>query len=566
MANKSKRYSLNHSAYLKRIGTTVAEERFRNTSDGFWFALERDVIVNPFDFVTVSNARGTITVGMVKQLEAAPGGFRSESASNGRVGFANPQESVILASVAPTGNSGYEGEFARNVPVEMPVGAGRPVRFSSEQEVLFALGTPDMKNPIPVGAIEMANGLSIPISFDVSFLLGPDTTHVNAAGISGNNKTTYLLFLLQAAYQRLEETAVIIFNTKEQDLLHNDDGGRVKTKDKLAFSMVGIDLEPFDHVTYMLPRGPDGRPNSAYLPKNSKTYSFELGDVYESLDLLFLGNQSSPFHTPQLMSLASILNYIYESWPLEAQVSGGPPKKVRTWSDLSEFRGYPQEIAAHQFTLLRFFENLRRIRKSSLFVDRKKTSTYLGDEIRRIRNKQVYVIDIARIPSLDEQAFIVGDVMKCIDEIYSLKRAEGPDGREKQGRKSRMRKTNAPKYVLIFIDEINRFVPRLPSGVKMASAAEQIMKTVMTGGSRGTVLFSAQQFKSAVHQGILENTGLHVCAKLGLQELESSPAYSGLDEHMKLCVTRLNRGEMVLLRPALRQPVRIVFPRTPLKL
>ena len=84
-----------------------------------------------------------------------------------------------------------------------------------------------MQNPIPAGIIEMTNGLQVPVSLDISYLLGPDTAHVNAAGISGNLKTSYLFFLLQSAYQRLvknmqEDVAIIIFNTKEEDLLHID--------------------------------------------------------------------------------------------------------------------------------------------------------------------------------------------------------------------------------------------------------------------------------------------------------------------------------------------------------
>ena len=38
------------------------------------------------------------------------------------------------------------------------------------------------------------------------YLVGPDTAHVNAAGISGNQKTSYLLFLLQSPLTRLVRT------------------------------------------------------------------------------------------------------------------------------------------------------------------------------------------------------------------------------------------------------------------------------------------------------------------------------------------------------------------------
>jgi hypothetical protein len=101
---------------------------------------------------------------------------------------------------------------------------GRKVQFADTGEVLFALGIPEMQNPIPAGVIKMTNNLQIPVSLDVSYIAGPDTAHVNAAGISGNRKTSYLLFLLESAYQRLSSDGVslIIFNTKEAELLQID--------------------------------------------------------------------------------------------------------------------------------------------------------------------------------------------------------------------------------------------------------------------------------------------------------------------------------------------------------
>ena len=91
-----------------------------------------------------------------------------------------------------------------------------------------------MVNPIPAGIIETTNGLEIPISLGLSYLAGADTAHVNASGISGNRKSTYILFLLQSSYQTLkrmnQNVALIIFNTKEQDLLYIDQKEKVYQK------------------------------------------------------------------------------------------------------------------------------------------------------------------------------------------------------------------------------------------------------------------------------------------------------------------------------------------------
>jgi hypothetical protein len=382
----------------KDIGKTLASDRFPNTMDSFWFSINPDIIISPFDFVTVRHIFNTRTIGMVKELRAT-------------------EDIGTAARVAVMANTGIESDSVKTIAIGMPVGAAKPVRFATQKEVIFALGIPEMQNPIPAGIIEMTNGLQVPVSLDISYLLGPDTAHVNAAGISGNLKTSYLFFLLQSAYQRLvknmqEDVAIIIFNTKEEDLLHIDKRKKANKKTKKLFDLLDLDIKPFENVTYFLPRGRDGRANSAAVPINSKTYSFGLEDVYDKLDLLFGINDDS-------YDVSSILNYIYEAWPL---LTG--TKRVSTWSDLLEFRAYPQEVVAHKSTLLRFLGHIQRFRKSPMFIDKKVTSRYLGKEIKKIRRNDVFVIDISMKPTLQEQGFVVGDVMNSIDELYSSRQRD----------------------------------------------------------------------------------------------------------------------------------------------
>jgi len=54
-----------------------------------------------------------------------------------------------------------------------------------------------------------------------------------------------------------------------------------------------------------------------------------------------------------------------------------------------------------------------------MFTDKRETSTYIGNEIKKIRAGDVFVIDIAMIPTVEEQSLVIGDVMKNIDELYS---------------------------------------------------------------------------------------------------------------------------------------------------
>ncbi|MFL6503364.1 MAG: hypothetical protein ACJ70W_07495, partial [Nitrososphaera sp.] len=261
------------------IGRTLASDRFPNTMDSFWFSINPKVVISPFDFVTVRHVFNTRTIGMVKELSAI-------------------EEIGTVARVAVMVNTGIEKDSARAVSIGMPVGSAKPVRFAMREEVIFALGIPEMLNPIPAGIIEMTNGLQVPISLDISYIVGPDTAHVNAAGISGNLKTTYLFFLLQSAYQRLvkhmqEDVAIIIFNTKEEELLHIDQVKKPNKKTMQLLDLLELDIKSFENVTYFLPRGRDGKANSAVVPSNSKTYSFGLEDVYDRLDLLFGSDDES---------------------------------------------------------------------------------------------------------------------------------------------------------------------------------------------------------------------------------------------------------------------------------
>lgn len=58
----------------QEIGKTIASEKFLNTMDGFWFALNPNVIINSFDFVTVDNLFDSKTIGIVKELQSVAEG------------------------------------------------------------------------------------------------------------------------------------------------------------------------------------------------------------------------------------------------------------------------------------------------------------------------------------------------------------------------------------------------------------------------------------------------------------------------------------------------------------
>ncbi|HKR73634.1 MAG TPA: hypothetical protein VJR94_05940, partial [Candidatus Nitrosocosmicus sp.] len=493
------------------VGLSFISEKLSNTIDNFWMIVSPNTLLNPFDFVHVENIHDTTTIGIVKEikrifldLDSLPTKHYSsqlklvlnqQDSFNSGITVANVDVISNFPSIEKKSldkTEQIDSKKVRPPPINMPVQEGKLVYFASEKEVRIALGIPQMENPIPAGLITMTNNTKIPIDLDISYLFGPDTTHVNATGISGNMKTSYLLFLLQVIHNKLEDegVSIIMFNTKEKDLLYVDKkrDKEISKEDEELLNSLDLQLTPFRNVKYFLPRGRNGSPNSAHVPeKNVTTYSYELADVYDRLDLLF----SSDFMVDPRHNIAAILNYIYEKWPmLGDNENSKDPRRFMSWTDLYSFDDYPEEIITHKSTLLKFQGMIHRFRKpATLFVDKKVTSTYLGNEIKKMKRNEVMVIDIARLSTLEEQAFVVGDVIKTIDEMYSMGEVDYYSLDEKRVRDSspgdlyekKGNNKKKPKYSVILLDEVNRFLPhRIPSGSSMGG-------TIGGGGGGGTI-------------------------------------------------------------------------------
>ena len=119
---------------------------------------------------------------------------------------------------------------------------------------------------------------------------------------------------------------------------------------------------------------------------------------------------------------------------------------------------------------------------------------------------------------------------------------------------------NIPNYILIFLDEINRFIPKSQHLRDFNSVSEEIMKVLIGGRSRGNILFSAQQFKSATDYRFQENIDLHVFGKLGISELATGSYYSMIEGNVRKNIARLEKGELIMAHPAFRHPLKIWFP------
>lgn len=537
------------------VGRTSATERDPSTSDKFNFWLSQDVIVNPFDIVEVEQVavedKRSKTYGLVTILEHrtdAPNHLANFISSN----FGDlaeepntPRQGTTIAKVNVLSN---------NANIYMPVPNEKLVRFADAQGIEEALGIDQMEtqNRIPAGLISMSNGASAVAYIDRRYVLGPESAHINISGISGlATKTSYAMFIIQSLLQKADDPskiAVIIMNVKQADLLHIDERGpELPSDQKEMWEKLGLEPIPFEEgkVHYLLPRSKEGTlPNSFFPPATYQIYAYDLPSTADKLDILF-SDVSDPSGTMESM-IGDIMMGLQgghsdfkdvDSW--QGLLFGSPlfdtrTKRTQRWGD------------HHVSSVGKFRRHLRRLvqtRQSGIFVNsRAINEKVLSSEIAKIKGGHTYVVDIAKLNDA-EQTLVFGDLLKT---IYSLK-AEAPEEGEAE----------VPDKIIFFVDELNKYAP---SGAKTSPISEQVLDIAERGRSLGVILISAQQFMSAVHSRVTGNAASRVLGRSGSAEV-LQPDYRFLDDDLKLNVTRLNKGELLLCHAIYRQPVKVIFPK-----
>lgn len=523
------------------IGRSSATERDPNTSDKFSFWITSDKIVNPFDIVESEHLRDSRTYGLVTMLE-----HRTDASSHLANFISNN-----FGSLAEEPNTPRMGATLAKVNVMMntndiymPIENEKNVRFSNESGIHIALGIDTMedKRKIPAGLIKMSNEEEAVVYIDSNYVLGPESAHINISGISGlATKTSYAMFLLQSLLQSIqsEDIAVIILNVKHGDLLQIDEPPKeLSEEQKGLWIKLGLAPKPFDNVHYFLPRGKNRQANSYVLPRNYEIFAYALEDSVTKLDLLF-SNIPDPTET-----IDSLVGEIQNGFGT-AQFKG-----VTTWNDLLNAEplaknGQSQKIGdIRSSSVGKFRRHLRRIvqtRTTGLFTDqRTRMEQNLSERLREIEGGHTYVVDIAKLNDA-EQSFAFGDIVRTIYELF----AESDET------------FNLPEKVIIFVDELNKYAP---AGGKESALIEQILDISERGRSLGVILFSAQQFMSAVHSRVTGNCATKILGRSTSSEV-NMPDYRFLDQDLKMSLTRLAKGELLLQHAVFRQPVKVIFPK-----
>jgi DNA helicase HerA-like ATPase len=544
---------------MKKLGIISATEKKPNTCDKFTFWLGEDIQVSPFDVVKVENNianKKTITYGMIEDINHitdSPGHISNFVSSDfGDIDAVPLTKKLALSYVDANVIHNSDENY-------MPVTDGNKVFAAEADDIKVALGLDaiDEEKAIPAGMLNTSSGVSVPIYFNGEFLIGPEGAHLNISGISGlATKTSYAMFLLKCIQQKNKDVAIIILNVKGDDLLRlNKPNKRITSQQKKEWDNFGVECAPFSNVRYFYPfkRGDS---------VNSYSYTSLIGDdlneqfeagiaknfIYtyehdkEKIDLL-LSNIDDPNYT-----IESIINYIVES--NEFTQDGIDWKRFKEL--LHDHTGTQTSRAQNREITVQSWRRFSRLISNSINNDifinsisaeKSRNQVFLSNELSNISEGDVFVIDIAK---LDEhlQCLVFGDVIKT---IYELKHGES---------ENRNTATDVPKKVLIFVDELNKYAP---SSSKASPILNYLLEISERGRSEGVILFSAEQFKSSVHERIKGNCSTHIYGRTNAIEI-SKPDYKYIPNVYANMMNRLKKGDLIIQHPVFKTLLKISFP------
>ena len=539
------------------IGKVSATEKSPSTIDDFYFWTDKKQILSPFDIIKVAHESNSITYGVIEEINHvtdATSHFTSYISSD----FGDTD--MGIGNMNRLGMNYVKARVVCNTKdIYTPVLDGQQVSLCDEEDIKTALGLSeeDVKNPLVCGYLQMYKGEEtkrVKVILNSHFLVGPDGAHINVSGISGlAAKTSYSMFLLKIIQSKFrtengETAAFVFFNVKGRDLMAIDEPNpELSQKDKDIYKELGISTEPFSSVRYFYPYAKDKKTANVQSyadPSDVKdqisegkasTYVFTYEESKDRLDLL-LANEDDSTGT-----LESCINFILNG--------SGNFGGVSKWSTLKEqidqctvagSTGTSKEIQVSSWR--KFKRCISKAISNEIFVNQ--DTNLQCDVTKEIANNlkagDVFVIDIARLDE-NSQSFVFGSVARA---IYDMKL--GAD------------RSDIPDKVILFVDELNKYASTdIP---KNSPILKQLLDIAERGRSLGIILFSVEQFRSAIHDRVKGNCATQAYGRTNAIEV-SKPDYRYIPKVYQNMMTRLSPGEYIISNPALRSIVNIKFPR-----
>lgn len=542
------------------IGKVSATEKNPSTINEFYFWTKAGYKLSPFDVIKVEHIENSITFGVIEEIcHVTDSSSHFASYISSDFGDVSPQSegntdrlafNYVKARVV--GNTGN---------IYTPVLHGRHVRLCSVDDIKNALGLNDVskEQALTCGYLEMY-GEKVPVNINADFLVGPDGAHLNISGISGLAcKTSYTMFLLNALQQKYTQLlsvdddaqtiAFILFNVKGRDLLSIDRKGNIDEENKSIYDMLELEAKPFSNVHYYYPYSDNEIHAKTYADKNyvneqiehynnASRYKYTYKFSKEKLEYLFANEEDSTG------TLESILSWINND--------GAPFTGCGSWSTFKEtiqkVLNDPNSPARKNSGIqLSSWKKFNRILEKALndkvFIDALDENLHevdLSERLKDIHPNEVKVIDIAKLDD-KTQAFVFGDVMETIMDLMNSKEGE-----------------NVPDKIVIFVDELNKYASQ--DTPKASPILKQLLEVAERGRSLGIILFSVEQFRSAIHDRVKGNCATSAYGRTNFVEVGKSD-YRFLGDTYRTMMTRLAPGEYIISNPALRSLINIKFPR-----
>lgn len=540
------------------IGKVSATEKSPSTIDDFFFWTDKKQILSPFDVIKVKHEGNSITYGVVEEINHV-----TDSASHFTSYISSDfgDTSMGIGNMNRLGMNYVKARVVCNTGnIYTPVLDGQQVSLCDEEDIKKALGLSkeDVKNPLVCGYLQMYQGDAtkrVRVVLNSHFLVGPDGAHINVSGISGlAAKTSFSMFLLKIIQSQFrtedgETAAFVFFNVKGRDLMAIDEPNQDLTdEDRAIYDELRVSTEPFSSVRYFYPYSKDKKManvQSYAAPSDVKLqitkgkasrYIFTYQDSKDKLDLL-LANEDDSTGT-----LESCVNFILNG--------SGNFGNISKWSTLDQqiaacTQKGESSVAKNEIQISSWRKFKRCISKAinnDIFAN---TETDIQCDVTKeisehLRAGDVFVIDIARLDE-NSQSFVFGSVARA---IYDMKL--GAD------------RTDVPDKVILFVDELNKYASTdIP---KNSPILRQLLDIAERGRSLGIILFSVEQFRSAIHDRVKGNCATQAYGRTNAIEV-SKPDYRYIPKVYQNMMTRLSPGEYIISNPALRSIINIKFPR-----
>lgn len=556
------------------IGRVVATEKRPTTIDEFTFWTDSNLILNPFDIVKVQHVNGSFSYGVIEDIahitDAAS--FLTDFISSD-FGDVDVECNTLRVGM----NYVSAKVVCNDKNIYIPLQSNARVMLATAQEINYALGLNDIRNPLVCGYLEMYDGtegcekVTLPVNLNSKFIIGPEGAHLNISGISGlASKTSYAMFLLKAiqdSYLKKNSTddedsvAFVLFNVKGRDLLAIDqmndfsderEPAKARKETLARYKELGLEAEPFKNVHYYYPYSrANTRHWNTYLSpqevadnikkKKAKQFKYVYKEDKENLDLLFANIDDST------QTMESIISYI-----MSGQGDFGSVGDWQSFLDAikkkcsTDGSSRSQEIPVASWR--KFYRIINKSITDNLIFARDvredNGEIRVGDALKHIKKNEVHVIDIAKL-SEDKQAFVFGDAIRTIYDLQ-LGQYSGEEG------------VNPPSRIVIFIDELNKYASK--DAPKNSPILKQVLDVAERGRSLGVVLFAAEQFRSAIHDRVTGNCSTHAYGRTNSIEVTKSD-YKSIPSVYKTMMTRLKQGEYIIQNPVFRSLLNIKFPK-----